>query len=221
LQVLDFSATSVAFAKIIEWAESALRIVIVRQSFVINFTVVIEQAKAMFEQACSNFIKVKATRAHFFPAVNMIIRDCPHILPHFNSDSFKAAGLRHNAPRKGGNNECGQLAAEARPLHAEAEPAAAAKEVYECKMIHGCHVPMTLGPEPEFSKHFSQPNSRGGAKQKLGKQKAEKGEDRRLKFEGHGAQRTPARAGKAETREGRTSAWQKQKEGQGGVKTED
>ena len=112
-------------------------------------------------------------------------------------------------------NECGPVGSKPGALHAEAEPTTAAKEVYERKMIHGCHVPMTLGPKHQFSKRFSQPNSRGGAKQKLGKQKAEKGEDRRLKFEGHGAQRTPARAGKAETREGRTSAWQKQKSEQG------
>jgi hypothetical protein len=74
---MNFSATSVAFAEIIEWVKGALRIAVVRHSFVINLTIVIEESKGVFEQRSFGFVEVATGSSNSF-AVCEIFSDRPH-----------------------------------------------------------------------------------------------------------------------------------------------
>jgi hypothetical protein len=56
VEVMDLSATGVAFTEVIQRSEGTLRFTIVRQSFEVDFSVVIQQTEAMHEASDLRFV---------------------------------------------------------------------------------------------------------------------------------------------------------------------
>ena len=78
LKILNFGATRVAFAEIVERCEGSLRVAVVGHSFVIDLAVIIKQTKAVFEQRSFRFVVVATRGAEFLAVVNEVVRDGPH-----------------------------------------------------------------------------------------------------------------------------------------------
>lgn len=123
---MDFRAPRVTTSKIIQRREGALRVAVVRQSFVIDFAIRIKKSEAVLEFYVLRFNEVATGRSDFLAIVNLVICDFPHgfasvekifmaslsvLAPHFRSLETGKYGRWENQTNPE-NFECGQLRAE-------------------------------------------------------------------------------------------------------------